>query len=270
MTADVDSQKSDSILLACTTGDVETLDRLLANSANDLSRLEELAHTAIRNDQPAILRRLFAIPDSKIVQVQGINITAYLSFNAICRESPECLQVLLDNGLNPNHVLDHTGDLVQHAVLYRHIASLETLLIAGADPQYPYHGYLPAIAVAAGAGQQDYVALLMRHGVKLRNSMAIHNAAAGSTVDMVAWLLDSGADINEYPVESDVTWMCKDEWGSPLHWAAQAKNWDVIEFLLAKGADTNIKDEKKRSVLESGGNAEVLRRLLEKYSKKVT
>lgn len=84
---------------------------------------------------------------------------------------------------------------------------------------------------------------------------------------MVTWLQDLGADGDEYPVENDLTWRCKSSWGTPLHWAAEGKNWEVVEFLLAKGVRTNVKDAQGRSVLEAGDKNDMLRQLLEKYSK---
>lgn len=85
-------------------------------------------------------------------------------------------------------------------------------------------------------------------------------------MEMTEWLLEMGADIDEMPVEDEGTWARREEFGSPLHWAAEGKNWDIVKQLLEKGADKGLKDTQGRTVLERGGNDEVLRRLLEEHN----
>lgn len=67
----------------------------------------------------------------------------------------------------------------------------------------------------------------------LNGSRPIHSAASRGTAEHVRIILDAGASIDS-----------KNESGrTPLHWAADGMNWDVVELLLEKKANPNLKTD---------------------------
>lgn len=65
----------------------------------------------------------------------------------------------------------------------------------------------------------------------LNGSRPIHSAASRGTAEHVRILLDAGASIDSK----------NDSGRTPLHWATDGENWDVVELLLEKKANTNLK-----------------------------
>ena len=74
-------------------------------------------------------------------------------------------------------------------------------------------------------------------------------------IDAAQLLLDKGAEINAIPGGFDFA-------GTGLHYAALNGHRPMVEYLLAHGADRNIKDTKVDSTAagwaEHGGHSEIL------------
>ena len=229
-------------MAACVSGNLSLLDKLLSDplQSREITILPDLAVAAI--EYPLILTRLLTDTQTSAALAKNSASTDRLVRIAVGQPSPDSLRVLLDHGLDPNYNLGHSGNLLGHAIRVKRPSSVECLLSAGADPCMPFTGYQPVIALAAGSGQKDVVELLMKHGAVLKNSPALHAAARNSTVEMTEWLLEMGADVNEMPVEDEGRWARRDEFGRPLHWAAEGKNWDVVKLLLERGADKVLQD----------------------------
>ena len=104
------------------------------------------------------------------------------------------------------------GEIVlEYAIYHSPIAFVETLLELGSDPVYEDHAGYPAIIAALSSGRPD-------------------------RLDLVGLLLDRGADIQQLGVNGY----------TPLHWAACENDPQLVEWLLARGADprarTNVDD----------------------------
>ena len=86
----------------------------------------------------------------------------------------------------------------------------------------------------------------MTHGARLEDSDALHSAAGErknrpGRVEMMAYLLDLGMDINaigrrDYPPSRRIGR------GTPLHAAVGAREVNRIEFLLKRGANTEVRN----------------------------
>jgi hypothetical protein len=87
---------------------------------------------------------------------------------------------------------------------------------------------------------------------------ALHTAASQGLLDDVRELLDKGADVNA---------RSKWEGYTPLQAAAEANSYHVVELLLARKAEVNVKDNFGRTPLHSvakGGSLDIARLLLDK------
>ena len=71
------------------------------------------------------------------------------------------------------------------------------------------------------------------NGLNAQGRTALHDAVLRHDLDIIAWLLKHGADVE-----------AKDQYGStPLHWAAQEGHMATAELLLKRGADITAKDK---------------------------
>lgn len=134
-------------------------------------------------------------------------------------------QFLLSNGADVN-VKSRSGSTPLHYAAGRGQVDLVQLLIdnrAAIDPK-DKRGQTPA-AWAMQAGHREIVRLLAAHGAALTP----HMAAYAGDVQTVRRLLDAGADVNQQDKEGR----------TPLYLATQEGYMEVMELLIARGADVN-------------------------------
>ncbi|HEX5227245.1 MAG TPA: ankyrin repeat domain-containing protein [Bryobacteraceae bacterium] len=155
-------------------------------------------------------------------------------------EAMDIIKMLLDRGANPNAKL--TKMIVPRAVLdfpdmmmadgttpflraakSSDIPLMELLLAKGADPKLKTKAGVTALMVAAG--------------------MAHQNAIRGGEqpIDAMKICLDKGVEINAATEKTLNT---------ALHAAAGEGKDDVVQFLLAHGANPNLKDSKNRTPMD--------------------
>ena len=110
--------------------------------------------------------------------------------------------------------------------------------------------------------------------VELNDSDAIGSAAEAGRCDMVEFLLEKGADINEvcnvYKILEHSLYR-DEKAGSPLHRAIRNDKYDMLRLLLKRGADVNLQDVRGRtplSLARERGDYELVERLREHGAKK--
>ena len=140
-------------------------------------------------------------------------------------QEADIAQFLLSNGADVN-VKSCSGSTPLHYVAARGHADVVQLLIdshVAIDPK-DERGQTPA-ARAMQAGHKEIVRLLAAHGAVL----TLHMAAYAGDVQTVRRLLEAGAAVNQ-----------QDEEGrTPLYLATQEGYMEVMELLIARGADVN-------------------------------
>ena len=75
-------------------------------------------------------------------------------------------------------------------------------------------------------------------------------AAEAGQEDIVRFLLEKGADINEMGWEDPTDPREGEELGSPLHKAAANGHEGVVRILLQSGAEVDLKDAQGRTALQ--------------------
>ena len=98
------------------------------------------------------------------------------------------------------------------------------------------------VLVAAGDGDLETVQrLLPAKGLEYADAngyTCLHSSSAYKRLDVVSWLLQSGANVNVADGEGDI----------PLHYADSL---EVARILLANGADPSIRNAEGKTALES-------------------
>jgi ankyrin repeat protein len=98
--------------------------------------------------------------------------------------------------------------VLQYALYHSPVDFVRELLQSGADPNYDDGDGFPSLMATLTSGRPPAVVR-----------------------ELLTLLLDAGADANQHG-HNDYT---------PLHWAAAAGDSDIVEFLLARGADASVK-----------------------------
>jgi ankyrin repeat protein len=103
----------------------------------------------------------------------------------------------------------------------------------------------------------DTIKMLFRRGGDIKLGQLLHHAVLGDSADvleLVGLLLDMGAPINEIQYENhpqSFRELSAFALGTPLHYAAEENNLELVSYLLKRGADPSIKNTKGRNVLQT-------------------
>lgn len=79
----------------------------------------------------------------------------------------------------------------------------------------------------------------------INKAQSLSEACYNNNIEEVKQFVERGVDVNEY-----------DSWGwVPLLWACYYKNYDIVMYLLKKGADPNLKSRTMYNSIPSGSTA---------------
>ena len=124
----------------------------------------------------------------------------------------------------------------------------------GADPNRNLvDEHLPILAAAAEVASLEMVELLVAYGAKVVGSGAIVMAAEAGKLDVVLFLLEKGADVNEMGVEHPTnkvnSW---EDMGTPVQRAVAGgfAGEEMVRALVDRGADLGLPDRMGRHVME--------------------
>lgn len=93
--------------------------------------------------------------------------------------------------------------------------------------------------------------MLLDAGAHIKSRSALTVAAEQGRTDVVAYLLDRGADVDEIPDNEDVDYDTKRVGlGNALCEAARAGKAEVVKLLLKRGANRDVRDTWGRSALD--------------------
>ena len=102
--------------------------------------------------------------------------------------------------------------------------------------------YTP-IECAALTASIPTIKLLLNHNAILSSRQALTIAAYNGRQDVVEFLLDNGADIDEIPDNKDIYDHARKQGiGTALHAAIERDKEDIIRFLLERGARIDLMD----------------------------
>lgn len=157
------------------------------------------------------------------------------------------LQLLLDKGISVNTIGQKTYEgqtALMSAANGNHLDTVKFLISRGANINATRHNGLTALMIASQVGNEKLVEYLIQNGADINlitndGADAFIWAAQNGNVSCAALLLDAGADINH--MDND---------GTALHNATREGKYDSVKFLLEKGIDYNLKNQKGETALD--------------------
>ena len=163
-------------------------------------------------------------------------------------------ELFLDsNAVDANYYIPWFGDILSHAARRNDFEWAHLCLSHGADPNrnlVDEHKSILASVAESEKGTVKMAELLIGHGALVKGSGAIVMAAEEGKLDMVKFLLEEGAEIDEMGIEHPTDPRFIEDVGTPLHRAVVGSHSDVVRFLLAKGADVGARDGRGRLALD--------------------
>lgn len=144
---------------------------------------------------------------------------------------------LIESGVDVNRASADGTTALHWAAYYGELELAQRLIRAEADPDTSNDYGSSPLGEAATKGDLEMTSLLLEAGADAESAnpegqTALMAVARTGNITAAKLLLDKGADVNA--VEA---------WGgqSALHWAAARKHPEMVEFLIANGADIDIR-----------------------------
>ncbi|RDW65724.1 ankyrin repeat domain-containing protein [Aspergillus mulundensis] len=250
--------------------------------------VDDLLAACIENDLPKFRARF----DDWASSGYDVHELADVMREAVCRNNVEIVSMLLSHGQSPE--ASYATDAVRHRAkdvlavflqngwdingcpaqgrppvlgLAVHDEDMATwLLDRGADPNQQSLIDLTPTSVAVKEAPLSTIKLFFDRGADVNKGQLLHHAVERDSGEagVVAFLLEKGAAINakmyeNHPVSFGL--YCMMGIGTPLHFAAQAGKYGLVQYLLEKGADPTIKDALDKTAMDwarFSGHADVM------------
>ena len=247
MEAKIKSTLGDTLHEACQNGNLNDIQTYIshqrATNPTYNPPYQEILYAAITNDNLPIAKyclenHAHASDDilKKILICRAKNIYIYLL---------SCAQVDI------NHYIPWYGDILSNAATANDLTWTRLCLDHGADPNLNLvDEHKSILAAAAELASVDMVALLIDGGAQVKGSGAIVMAAEEGKGDVVRYLLDHGADVDEMGIEHPTDERYREDVGSALHRAAYAGHCEVVELLVGRGANLDLRDLSGRTAMD--------------------
>ena len=133
---------------------------------------------------------------------------------------------------------------------------MQWFLDHGANPNSAVLSWSSPMETAALKASMEVIELLVQHGGRVYPSNALPAAAKTSLPGrkhVLAYFLNHGAPIDAVEFAHDRS-IFKKHWarafGTALHHAAKRGNNELVEFLLQRGADREVKDSLGKTALQ--------------------
>jgi hypothetical protein len=165
-----------------------------------------------------------------------------LKFRAV---DPDVFSRPLHIGVKLLSIACHGGPDNEECPRKKYLGLVQHLMDAGFDPNTPnrppsHPRYRPGrlLYTACQQASCEIVECLLAHGAIIEKSRSMRLASFFGRIDVLEVLLKYGGDVNEVAECKDVNGPA----GTPLHVAAAAEKGDVVQWLLAHGADVTVKN----------------------------
>jgi len=240
MESKVTAALGEELYEACVTGDLDAIKASISR--------QQAANDAYTPPWPALMYKATGKDQASIVEYcldNGAQVTNDVMKVLLINRSKETYTLLLDaKAVDINYYIPWFGDILGNVATDDDREWTGFCLRRGADPNKNLiDEHKPLLAAVAELVSIETVKMLVEDGgAAVKGSGAIVMAAEEGKLDVVKYLLDNGADINEVGIEHPTDERYKEDMGSALHKAVDGGHEDVVRFLLDKGADVSLKD----------------------------
>tara|TARA_B100000745_G_scaffold128407_1_gene83728 strand:- start:5515 stop:6711 length:1197 start_codon:yes stop_codon:yes gene_type:complete len=203
-------------------------------------------------------------------------------------KAAEVADYLIEQGANIRAVDNNGQPVLYYTAFYGNSLVLEKLIAKGVTASTPLKKST-ALHVAAWTGHINVMELLIENGANVNKSDAngqspIYGAAWTNKLDVAKFLYNKGAklrkwgitplhvaakhghkEVSEFFIQEGIKVNAMAENGGPIHQAAWTGKADYIHWLIGKGADVNLQDERGNTALHTAASwnqAKVIRILL--------
>lgn len=148
---------------------------------------------------------------------------------------------LISAGADVNAAIDGDGSPMIAAAREGRVAVVRLLLDRGADANLGVEGDGNPLIMAAREGQVEIVTLLLDRGARINEVVpgdenALIKASEAGQLAVVRLLIARGADVNARVWVDESSGTGRGEWRTPLSMARRGKHQNVVQALLAAGA----------------------------------
>ena len=217
-------------------------------SAMPLSTLERAIIIAARDGHAAAVSTLLSFASQQGIKPMSV-ITRWAVDRAINNGHAAVFEAMAS--VDPKVVtypLGHSNIPLLQAVKRGQTEVVAVLLQHGANPKRTdgrvYSYSLSLLSLAAKAEGARMTELLLKHGVSVACSGALHMAAQFGALDTLRLLMQHGADVNELLPADTLPTFKKSLYASwrPMHFAASGGQVEAMKLLESNGARSDVKD----------------------------
>jgi len=178
----------------------------------------------------------------------GANASSYVDFfRAVNVDNAGKVAELLSRGFDPNTVSE-SGQVALYLAMLEDCPNVATVLLASPSLKVDATNAVgeTALMMAALNGRLDWAKKLLDRGAQVQKPgwSPVHYAASGPSTELLALLLDRGADINAQAPNGS----------TPLMMAARYGTEDSVKLLVQRGADKKLLNDRNLSAADLARN----------------
>lgn len=244
-------------------GNLEAVKQAYTSSNDPPTLLRSIAAEAAYKSQTTILS--WALDQGLPLHPRAPMWNDKIHFNACCSDSLDVWKVLIEHGMNLNAFLDESlGDALTSNIRHADTVIVRFLLESGFDPNTANgdsDGSPGTVAVRENSIKA--LQLMLQYGWRQEDGETHIAAAELGNLEALRLLVEEGnADIEIAAGWWNYGIYEGDRIGTALYRAAIKSQVESVAYLLERGARTDFKDKKGRSVMwaaREGGNSEIIR-----------
>ena len=191
------------------------------------------------------------------VNFKAKNVWPFLHY-VVWNNDKDLVKLFVTHGADVNFTPKDDYSPLHYALWKENVESVKLLVNHGAKFNVKDHDEWTAFRYVVSSGNRELLEFFIAKGAKTSD---FHTAAWLGDLNQVKHFVEQGTGVNTK--DNHFQW-------TPLHWTAFTGPQDVVEFLLAKGANVNAKDEFNSTPLQYAavnGHKELVVLLLAKGAK---